>query len=54
VAQEIGGIGGHFASLTPLPGFSVGRGDKHEIELTVIQAHDLLAPYPLPAWAARR
>jgi hypothetical protein len=53
VAQELGRIGPHFASLTPLEGFTVGRGDKAEIALTVIQAHDLTRPYPLPSWAAR-
>jgi len=41
----------YFTSLTVMPGFSVGRGDKAEIPLTVIQAHDLLRPYPLPSWA---
>ena len=51
VAQELPEIAPHFASLTPLGGFTVGRGDKREIELTVIQAHDLLTPYPSPAWA---
>ena len=54
VAQELGRIGPHFASLTPLKGFTVGRGDKTEIELTVIQAHDLIGAYPLPGWAARK
>jgi hypothetical protein len=54
VAQELPQLRGHFASLTPLAGFSVGRGDKAEIPLTVIQAHDLLTPYPLPSWAGRR
>ena len=51
VGQEIGAIAPHFASLAPICGFSVGRGTKHEIELTVIVAHDLLTPYPLPTWA---
>jgi hypothetical protein len=51
VAQEIGELAPHFASLTPLAGFSVGRGDKMEIPLTVIEAHDLKTPYPLPVWA---
>ena len=53
VAQEIETLRPHFASLTSLPGFSVGRGDKAEIPLTVIAAHDLVTPYPLPAWAKR-
>jgi hypothetical protein len=30
---------------------TVGRGNKAEIALTVIAAHDLTSPYPLPAWA---
>lgn len=51
VSQEIGRIAPHFASLTPLPGVTVGRGDKAEIALTVIAAHDLTSPYPLPRWA---
>jgi hypothetical protein len=54
VAQELSKIAPHFASLTPLGGFSVGRGDKREIELTVIQAHDLLTPYPSPPWVRGR
>ena len=54
VAQELGRIAPHFASMTPLEGFTVGRGDKAEIALTVIQAHDLITPYPLPSWAASR
>jgi hypothetical protein len=53
VAQELPALRSHFASLTPLSGFSVGRGDKAEIPLTVIVAHDLKTPYPLPAWAGR-
>ena len=53
VAQEIGRIGPHFAALTPLDGFSVGRGDKAEIPITVIQAHDLKTHWPLPSWASR-
>jgi hypothetical protein len=53
VAQELETLRPHFASLTPLEGFSVGRGDKAEIPLTVIAAHDLLTPYPLPVWAGR-
>ncbi len=51
VAQELANIAPHFASLKPLAGFSVGRGGKAEIPLTVIQAHNLLTPYPSPAWA---
>jgi 4-amino-4-deoxy-L-arabinose transferase-like glycosyltransferase len=47
VSQELGRI----ASLTPLPGVTVGRGNKDEIALTVIAAHDLVSPYPLPGWA---
>jgi len=34
-------------------GFSVGRGGRAEIPLTVIVARDLLTPYPLPSWANR-
>jgi hypothetical protein len=30
---------------------TVGRGSKDEITLTVIAAHDLTSPYPLPGWA---
>jgi hypothetical protein len=51
VAQEIAKIAPHFASLTPVAGFSVGRGGKAEIPLTVIKAHDLLTAYPSPSWA---
>jgi hypothetical protein len=51
VAQELEMLRPHFASLTPLEGFSVGRGEKAEIPLTVIVAHDLKTPYPLPTWA---
>ncbi len=51
VAQEIAAIAPHFASLKPLSGFSVGRGGKAEIPLTVIEAHNLLTPYPAPPWA---
>ena len=51
VAQELSRIAPHFASLTPVSGFSVGRDGKPEIPLTVIVAHDLLTPYPLPSWA---
>jgi 4-amino-4-deoxy-L-arabinose transferase-like glycosyltransferase len=51
VAQELARIAPHFASLAPLPGVTVGRGNKAEIALTVIAAHDLTSPYPLPAWA---
>ena len=51
VGQEYARIAPHFASLSPICGFSVGRGTKPEIELTVIVAHDLLSPYPLPDWA---
>ncbi|MDB5460766.1 MAG: hypothetical protein JWO72_2507, partial [Caulobacteraceae bacterium] len=50
VAQELEHLRPHFASLTSLPGFSVGRGTKAEIPLTVIVAHDLTTPYPMPAW----
>lgn len=51
VAQELGRIAPHFASLTPLAPVTVGRGNKAEIALTVIAAHDLVSPYPLPSWA---
>jgi 4-amino-4-deoxy-L-arabinose transferase-like glycosyltransferase len=51
VTQELGRIGPHFASLTPLPGVTVGRDHKGEISLTVIAAHDLTSPYPRPDWA---
>jgi 4-amino-4-deoxy-L-arabinose transferase-like glycosyltransferase len=51
VQQELARIAPHFASLTPLPDVSVGRGSRDEIDLTVIAAHDLTSPYPLPAWA---
>jgi 4-amino-4-deoxy-L-arabinose transferase-like glycosyltransferase len=51
VTQELARIAPHFASLTPLPGVTVGRGDKAEIALSVIAAHDLRSPYPLPSWA---
>jgi 4-amino-4-deoxy-L-arabinose transferase-like glycosyltransferase len=51
VAQELETLRPHFASLTPLEGFSVGRGERAEIPLTVIAAHDLKTPYPLPVWA---
>ena len=51
VGQELARIAPHFASLTPLPGVTVGRGGKDEIALTVVAAHDLITPYPLPAWA---
>lgn len=54
VAQELGRIAPHFATLAPLEGFTVGRGDKAEIALTVIEAHDLTSPYPLPSWATGR
>ncbi len=53
VAQELQDLRPHFASLTPLPGFSVGRGGRAEIPLTVILAKDLVIPYPVPAWAKR-
>jgi hypothetical protein len=53
VDQELGRIAPHFASLTPLAGVTVGRGNKDEIALTVIAAHDLTSPYPLPSWAKR-
>lgn len=53
VEQELEALRPHFASLTPLEGFSVGRGDKAEIPLTVILAHDLVIPYPLPEWVQR-
>jgi 4-amino-4-deoxy-L-arabinose transferase-like glycosyltransferase len=51
VEQELARIAPHFASLTPLEGVTVGRGNKDEIALTVIAAHDLTSPYPLPGWA---
>jgi 4-amino-4-deoxy-L-arabinose transferase-like glycosyltransferase len=51
VGQELGRIAPHFASLTPLQGVTVGRGNKDEIALTVIDAHDLVSPYPAPGWA---
>jgi 4-amino-4-deoxy-L-arabinose transferase-like glycosyltransferase len=51
VKQELQKIAPHFASLTTLDGVSVGRGDKDEIPLTIIAAHDLQTPYPLPGWA---
>ena len=51
VGQELSRIAPHFASLTPLPGVTVGRGNKDEITLTVIAAHDLVSPYPPPGWA---
>jgi 4-amino-4-deoxy-L-arabinose transferase-like glycosyltransferase len=51
VKQELGRIAPHFAALTPLPDVTVGRGGKDEITLSVIAAHDLTSPYPLPAWA---
>ena len=53
VAQELTRIAPHFASLMPVSGFSVGRGGRAEIPLTVIVARDLLTPYPLPSWANR-
>lgn len=51
VKQELGRMAPHFASITPLPGVSVGRGDKAEIPVTILLAHDLTSPYPLPSWA---
>jgi hypothetical protein len=51
VKQELGRIAPHFTELTPLPGATVGRDGKAEIALTVIAAHDLVSPYPLPGWA---
>jgi 4-amino-4-deoxy-L-arabinose transferase-like glycosyltransferase len=51
VAQELKHIAPHFAALTPLPSITVGRGNRNEIALTVIRAHDLTSPYPLPSWA---
>jgi hypothetical protein len=51
VNQELDELRSHFKTLTPLDGYSVGRGTKAEIPLTVILAHDLMTPYPLPAWA---
>ena len=51
VAQEMPEIAPHFASVTRLPDVTVGRGSKNEISLTVIAAHDLITPYPLPGWA---
>jgi len=52
VRDQLPAIAPHFASLTPIEGLSVGRGDKVEIPLTVVYAHDLLTPYPLPVWAS--
>lgn len=51
VKQELARIAPHFVSLTPLPDVTVGRGRKDEIALTVVAAHDLASPYPLPGWA---
>jgi 4-amino-4-deoxy-L-arabinose transferase-like glycosyltransferase len=51
VRQELKTIAPHFASLSAPVEMSVGRGDKAEIPVTVIAAHDLISPYPLPAWA---
>ena len=51
VKQELPRIAPHFASLTGLPEAWVGRGTKDEQALTVIAAHDLTSPYPLPGWA---
>jgi hypothetical protein len=54
IAQELDRLKPHFAALTPLNGFSVGRGDKAEFPLTVILARDLVTPYPAPAWVKAR
>jgi 4-amino-4-deoxy-L-arabinose transferase-like glycosyltransferase len=54
ITQEWDRLRPHFATLTPLSGFSVGRGDKAEIPLTVILGRDLLTPYPPPVWARPR
>jgi hypothetical protein len=51
VKQELAKIAPHFASLSAPETVTVGRGDKAEITLTVIRAHDLTSPYPLPSWA---
>lgn len=51
VKQELARIAPHFASLSAPETVTVGRGDKDEITLTVIPAHDLTSPYPLPSWA---
>ena len=51
VRQELSRIAPHFAALTALPDMTVGRGNKDETALTVIAAHDLTSPYPLPSWA---
>ena len=53
VAQELERLRPYFATLTTLTGFSVGRGARAEIPLTVIVAHDLVKPYPAPPWAKR-
>ena len=51
VKQELTRIAPHFATLSAPETVTVGRGDKDEITLTVIRAHDLTSPYPLPSWA---
>jgi 4-amino-4-deoxy-L-arabinose transferase-like glycosyltransferase len=51
VKQELARIGPHFASLSAPQTVTVGRGHKDELTLTVIAAHDLTSPYPLPSWA---
>jgi hypothetical protein len=48
---QLAALAPYFASMTPIQGLSVGREGKAETPLTVVFAHDLLRPYPLPAWA---
>jgi hypothetical protein len=49
--SQLAGLAPYFASMTPIDGLSVGRQGKAETPLTVVFAHDLRRPYPLPAWA---
>ncbi len=51
ILAELKAIAPHFASLSAPIELSVGRGDKAEIPVTVIAAHDLVSPYPVPGWA---
>jgi hypothetical protein len=51
VQQEVKSIAPHFARLSAPAVVSVGRGDKAEIPVVIVVAHDLVSPYPLPAWA---
>ena len=51
VREQLPLIAPHFAALTPAGEVVLGRGGQAELSLTVIVAHDLLTPYPLPAWA---